>query len=342
MSSSCWKIQWDCGANERIDPSDVAWTLFYKDVLFRLHDQEFVVKMRNEDGLFSSTDYAAMFRTTEEGQCIISSEDVLTDSAQVRIYEGYVWEDVSRILYVRQDGNSYRINRRYRTVEGEITPELEIIWHRDFNDLWNEEDPRPEGLTQVDEPGYNRYFHLYYLPANFSATALDTLTQVPQDDRPYLKSVMALCSEMGDMSEDTPHANDGSTPRLRSTVTSEDSETEQPGNQITNTNTTPKDDGQNDPPALTETPEPKTPEQQTGDEVDEKLPPPTFTYSSVRFVSDTDDPPVAASQNEELTDCDEYYATHGHTLGYRGTDYGCEERYCGEYFSGPSHRANPE
>ena len=50
MSSSCWKIQWDCGADEWTDPPDVAWTLFYKDVLFRLHDQQFVVKMRNEDG----------------------------------------------------------------------------------------------------------------------------------------------------------------------------------------------------------------------------------------------------------------------------------------------------
>ena len=61
--------------------------------------------------------------------------------------------------------------------------------HRDFLSVHNRNDPRPAaGLVEIgDNPT-----RAYYLPVNFSTAATDTLTDIPQDDRPYLED--SICS----------------------------------------------------------------------------------------------------------------------------------------------------
>ena len=60
--------------------------------------------------------------------------------------------------------------------------------HRDFLSSHNRNDPRPADLV---ERGANPT-RAYYLPVNFSAAALDTLTNLSADDRPYLDD--SICS----------------------------------------------------------------------------------------------------------------------------------------------------
>ena len=150
-----WTIQWDC-------KSDSVWTVFHGDHRFVHRDTS---------------------------SCVITSDDI-TDSSYVRIYQGLIKEDQYNRYYLVQDEELFLITRRYVTSSGDPSPEYGIIWHRDFADFWNEDLPRPDGLTKIIETGYRRYFHLYYLPFNFSRSALDTLTKIPRDDREYLDGHM--------------------------------------------------------------------------------------------------------------------------------------------------------
>ena len=69
--------------------------------------------------------------------------------ATVRIFRGHVWRSSSHTYYLQDNEQSYRINSRYVDSDGVYTPPLEAVFYRDFNDFWNEDEPRPrDGLTK--------------------------------------------------------------------------------------------------------------------------------------------------------------------------------------------------
>ena len=69
------------------------------------------------------------------------------------------------------------------------------VLHRDFLSVFNRNDPRPADLVEIgDNPK-----RAYYLPVNFSATATDTLIEIPQNDRPYLEDSICAGDECPDV-----------------------------------------------------------------------------------------------------------------------------------------------
>lgn len=324
---------WECGASQWTTPEDSTWTVFHGLSGRFLID---TTAVRTGSVLISEYLSNTSMRHYRSKKGVFSVEG---DSCFLRIQ--FAQDDIIRI-YEGEVKYLYRgsTNARFNLIEGDDSYQIArvrasgAVEHIDFWSFHHRNN-KPPSLEDGDRA---------YYPVNFD---VDAVNGPPEDDRDYLLNVLEECEMPMLVAVETtvprtPPAS-GSSGNSSSNKTGDKTTTQPASDQTTNTNTTPEDGdkGQNDPPAPTETPELKTPKQQTDDEVDEKLPPPTVTYfsvESVRFISDTDDPPVAASQNEELTDCDEYYATHGHTLGYHGTDYGCEERYCGEYFSGTPTR----
>ena len=68
------------------------------------------------------------------------------------------------------------------------------VRHRNFLSMHNRNEPRPADLVEISS---TYYASAYYLPVNFSAAALDTLTALPEDDRPYLDDSIlddSICS----------------------------------------------------------------------------------------------------------------------------------------------------
>lgn len=174
-------VEWSCG-------TDSVWSVFNGNFSFNIDGEDILVRERaplEKNKIYHDHKSSILY---EDGRCVLVSEFISADSV-TRIFKGRIWRDSIYRLYLVDDSNDglYRLNKRYITSDGEYRPLFEMIYYRDFNDHWNQDEPRPiSGLTRLDELGYRRYFRLYYLPVNFSQAALDTLKIMPKDDRPYL------------------------------------------------------------------------------------------------------------------------------------------------------------
>ena len=184
----CLAISWSCDAEV-----DSVWTVFYgSDYRFQAHGERvlfshYIASTKKKRYWASETSIRlgrvrSGFRSGD-GTCGIWSEAIDNDSSVVRIYKGdvkYLYRDTSSATYVlSEDDQQYPIA---------YVGEAGSVRHRNFLSVHNRNDPRPAGLVEIgDNPT-----RAYYLPVNFSTAALDTLTDIPQDDRPYLED--SICS----------------------------------------------------------------------------------------------------------------------------------------------------
>ena len=171
-------IQWDCGA-------DSTWSVFSGSFTFHIDGEKIEVSERPDVIRRYIENDANIIYT--DGRCALHAESVSPDSV-VRVFKGYVRRDRFHQYTFEDDmGDMYLINRRYSDGSGGYTPPFEQVWYRDFADFHNRDEPRPQvGLTWVR----GQRSQAYYLPVNFSRAALDTLRQMPQDDRPFLENVV--------------------------------------------------------------------------------------------------------------------------------------------------------
>ncbi len=187
-AGECLAISWTCDTEV-----DSVWTVFYgSDYRFQAHGDS-VLFSHYMDGTSKKQYWASETSTRLErvrsgfrsgdGTCGIWSEAIDNDSSVVRIYKGdvgHLYRDTSSARYVLSaDDEDYPI--AYVQADGDVN-------HRDFLSVHHRNDPRPADLVEIgDNPT-----RAYYLPVNFNAAALDTLTNIPQDDRPYLED--SICS----------------------------------------------------------------------------------------------------------------------------------------------------
>ena len=119
-----------------------------------------------------------------DGTCGIWSEAIDNDTSVVRVYKGdvnYLYRDTPNARYTLL-GDDVQYPIAYVETDGSVR-------HRDFLSFFNRNEPWPAGLVEISS---TYRVGAYYLPVNFSATALDTLTALPADDRPYLDD--SICS----------------------------------------------------------------------------------------------------------------------------------------------------
>ena len=169
------------------------WTVFYgSDYRFQAHGNSILfshyMESTQKKQYWASETMTRLGRVRSgfrsgDGTCGIWSEAIDNDSSVVRIYKGdvkYLYRDTSSATYVlSEDDQQYPIA---------YVGEAGSVRHRNFLSVHNRNDPRPAGLVEIgDNPT-----RAYYLPVNFSTAALDTLTDIPQDDRPYLED--SICS----------------------------------------------------------------------------------------------------------------------------------------------------
>ena len=188
-SGECLAIFWSCDTEV-----DSVWTVFYgTDYRFQAHGDSilfshYVDSNRRREYWASETltrfgRVRSGFRSDDE-TCGIWSEAIDNDTSVVRIYRGdvnYLYRDTPNARYILlEDDVQYPIA---------YVEEDESVRHRDFLSLFNRNDPRPDGLVQISS---TYRVGAYYLPVNFSVAALDTLTALPEDDRPYLEH--SICS----------------------------------------------------------------------------------------------------------------------------------------------------
>ena len=198
-SDECLAISWACDTEV-----DSVWTVFYgSDYRFQVHDNERVLFSHYLDSN-SKTQYWASETSTHLGRvrsgfrsddetCGIWSEAIDNDTSVVRIYKGdvkYLYRDSPSARYVlSEDDEDYPVA---------FVQEEGAVRHRDFYSLFNRNEPRPDSLVTIS----NTYsVSAYYLPVNFSDAALDTLTILPQDDRPYLDDSICAGDECPEWEE---------------------------------------------------------------------------------------------------------------------------------------------
>ena len=168
-------IVWQCG-------DDPVWSVFNGAFSFNIDGEEIAVREINKTHRQHD---AALLR--EDGVCSLNSGFISSDEV-VRIWKGRVWRDSYYKYHLQSNGESFAINRRYLSSDGTLNPPAEIVWYRDFFDSWNRDKPRPEGLYEMRDT----FLHGYYLPVNFSQAALDTLNDIPKDDRPFLDNIFVM------------------------------------------------------------------------------------------------------------------------------------------------------
>ena len=207
-SGECLAISWPCDTEV-----DSVWTVFYgSDYRFQAHGDSVLFSHYLDSN--SKTQYWASETSTHlgrvrsgfrpgDGACGIWSEAIDHDSSVVRIYRGdvnYLYRDTPNARYTLLEGDmQYPI--AYVAAEGSVR-------HRNFLSVHNRNEPRPADLVEISS---TYYASAYYLPVNFSAAALDTLTALPEDDRPYLDDSIlddSICS--GDVRDSTPQPQSGS------------------------------------------------------------------------------------------------------------------------------------
>ena len=188
-AGECLAISWPCDTEVYS-----VWTVFYGAAYrFQAHGERvlfshYVESNRKKQYWASETStrfgrVRSGFRSGD-GACGIWSEAIDNDASVVRVYKGavnYLYRDTPNARYVLLEGDE-----QYPIA---LVEEEESVRHRDFLSVHNRNDPRPADLVKMRST-----YHVtgYYLPVNFSAAALDTLTALPDDDRPYLDD--SICS----------------------------------------------------------------------------------------------------------------------------------------------------
>ena len=189
-SDECLAVSWPCDTEV-----DTVWTVFYgADYRFQAHGERILFShylTSNSEKRYWASETSTRFGRVRsgfrsgDGTCGIWSEAIDNDTSVVRVYKGdvkYLYRDTPNARYtLLGDDMQYPI----ASVE-----EDGAVRHRDFLSLFNRNEPRPDGLVEIRST-YRA--GAYYLPVNFSAVALDTLTTLPADDRPYLDD--SICWE---------------------------------------------------------------------------------------------------------------------------------------------------
>ena len=189
-SSEQHYIHWTCGANEWSLPADSVWTIFYGSNRFytdgnRVQISEYLTPNAKRVYWAAETANERYKRASaglvlSDDTCAIWSDLIDRDTSVVRIYRGEVkW---------RYRG--YADHSQYALVENEEYYRIayvrdSLVVHRDF-DYWLDRDPHPTALGDARA----------YYPFNFSQAALDTMLNVPRDDRPYLLDVVCAGDEL--------------------------------------------------------------------------------------------------------------------------------------------------
>ena len=188
-TGECLAISWTCDTEV-----DSVWTVFYgSDYRFQAHSERVLfshyVESNRKKQYWASETSTRLGRVRSgfrsgDGTCGIWSEAIDNDTSVVRVYKGdvnYLYRDTPNARYTLL-GDDVQYPIAYVEEDGAVR-------HRDFLSFHNRNDPRPAaGLVEIgDNP-----IRAYYLPVNFSASALDTLTALPADDRPYLDD--SICS----------------------------------------------------------------------------------------------------------------------------------------------------
>ena len=137
-SSPSAAIEWTCG-------QDSVWSVHSGRFTFHIDGDQIVVRERSE-GLKKTHRTHDATMSSSDGQCRLHSGFLSADSV-VRIWKGYVWRDAIHRYYVQDENGTYQINRRFSASDGSITPPFEVVWYRDFADLQNRNEPRPDWFT---------------------------------------------------------------------------------------------------------------------------------------------------------------------------------------------------
>ncbi|MYC73030.1 MAG: hypothetical protein F4X17_20200 [Gemmatimonadetes bacterium] len=183
-SSERHYIHWTCGANEWSMSADSVWTIFYGSNRFytdgqRVEVSEYLTPNSRRVYWASETANGRYQRASaglmmSDSTCAMWSDLIDRDTSVVRIYRGEI-----KWLY-RGDAD----HSQYALIENEESCRIayvrdSLVVHRDF-DYWFDRDPHPTALGDARA----------YYPFNFSQTAIDTMPNVPEDDRPYLLDVV--------------------------------------------------------------------------------------------------------------------------------------------------------
>ena len=196
-SSKRLYIHWTCGASEWSMPADSVWTIFYGSNRFytdgkRVHISEYLTP--NSKRVYWAAETASeRYQRASAGlvlsdnTCAMWSDLIDRDTSVVRIYRGEVkwryrgYADHSQYVLV-ENGENYRI----------AYVRDSLVVHRDF-DYWFDRDPHPTALGDAQA----------YYPFNFSQTAIDTMPNVPRDDRPYLLDVVCAGDDLPEFLQPT-------------------------------------------------------------------------------------------------------------------------------------------
>ena len=183
-SSERYYIHWTCDADEWSVPADSVWTIFYGSNRFytagqRVQISEYVTA--NAKRVYWAAEAAnERYKRASAGLvlsdsiCALWSDLIDRDTSVVRIYRGEVkWRY-----------RAYADHSQYALVENAEYYRIayvrdSLVVHRDF-DYWFDRDPHPTALGDARA----------YYPFNFSRTAIDTMLNVPEDDRSYLLDVV--------------------------------------------------------------------------------------------------------------------------------------------------------
>ena len=196
-SSERLYIHWPCGANEWSLPADSVWTIFYGSNRFytdgqRVHVSEYLTPNAKRVYWAAETASERYQRASaglvlSDSTCAMWSDLIDRDTSVVRIYRGEV-----KWLY-RGDAD----HSQYALIEDEENYRIayvrdSLVVHRDF-DHWLDRDPHPTALGDARA----------YYPFNFSQTAIDTMPNVPEDDRPYLLDVVCAGDDLPEFLQPT-------------------------------------------------------------------------------------------------------------------------------------------
>ena len=180
---SCFVIQWDCDPSMWMTEADSVYSIFYQNYRFQARGSAVILTEYIDDSskrvyeahptLSVFKRNRARFQWSDDEQCGLWSDAIRDTTVTTRVFKGDVqWMYRALPSYsqyaVKEDGVSYKI----ATVNADTT-----LRYVDFYGLHHRLN-RPPSLDGKR----------YYLPINFSKSALDTLLHIPDNDSLYIES----------------------------------------------------------------------------------------------------------------------------------------------------------